>query len=194
MPLARRYPQAGWLAEPRSAVRTRKEGADRPVLAGCRGWRACEYLSCTDALLVREAAAAALGQGAQPGRGEEPGMAQPSLEAQTCWPCPGGYCPSPAPLSHCFTLAPKQQLKACARRSRATLGIAVPPGPFLAWHVLQREGPHPLERVDRAPGARPGAKDGFGGCNMKLGYEEAEITTACPLMPRHAVGFPPGAV
>lgn len=29
---------------------------------------------------------------------------------------------------------------------------------------------------------------------MELGYKEAEITTACPPLPRHAVGFPPGAV
>lgn len=84
------WPQAGRLGEPHSAVRTRKEGADRPVLAGCKGESACEYLNCTDVLArpgwdaspcLLEAAATALEQGAQPGRGEEPGMARPSIKA-----------------------------------------------------------------------------------------------------------------
>lgn len=64
---------------------------------------------------------------------------------------------------------------------------------FLARLVLQEREPTP-ERVDRALRARPAAENGFRGCNMELGYEEAEITTACPPLPRRAVGFPPGAV
>lgn len=72
-------PQAGRLGEPCSAVPTRKEGADGPVLERLRsGESACEYLSCTDVLACLgwdasvEAAATALEQGdAQPGRGED---------------------------------------------------------------------------------------------------------------------------
>lgn len=38
--------QAG-IPWPRAWQHTRKEGADGPVLAGCRGERACKHLSCT---------------------------------------------------------------------------------------------------------------------------------------------------
>lgn len=119
------WPQAGRLGEPHSAVCTRKEGANRPVLAGCEGGECLRHLSCT-AVLARpgwdacpcllEAAVTPPEQGAQPGRGEEPGMAQPSLKAQTCWPCPGGHSPSPDLLSCCSASAPKKQLKAGARK------------------------------------------------------------------------------
>lgn len=50
------WPQAGWLGEHRSAVCTRKKGADRPVLAGC-----LKHLSCS-AVLARPGCAACLCQ------------------------------------------------------------------------------------------------------------------------------------
>lgn len=44
------WPHVGQLGEPHSVVRTRKERADGPILAGCEGENACKNLSCTNVL------------------------------------------------------------------------------------------------------------------------------------------------
>lgn len=127
-------------------------------------------------------------------RGEDPSVAQSSLKARTCWLCPGRCSLSLALLSCCSVLAPKKQLNMGVRR-----GSPRRCSPLWAqshfWHGLPSKEREPTpERVVHAPRARPAAKDGFGGCNMELGCKEAEITAACPPLPRRAVGFPPGAV
>lgn len=144
--------------KPCSAVCTRKEGADGPVLADFKEKSASKYLSCTNvlacpgwdaSLCLVQAAAKGLEQVAQPGRGKQSGMSQSALEA-------AGrvlediHLPQSCSVKAEYLSYKKTVKGGIKERQPHALQALLSTGTFLAWLVHQREGPHPR---DCGPGA-----------------------------------------